>query len=194
MRMIGLTRSSAILSLFLMMACGGQESRMAYTESSAMTDVYGVGPSNICLPLGRVLLIRREGRFFALRVVRAFSNREKDAFTANFEVSALTGSKWENHIQKVEERPLHGLVHPFAFQTGITRVDFGVFALRFNGPSCVSMYQYGEEERDQGIAFAPTAWTSVSDVRVDAPQLQWYRVDLGRSLDLPLSSLTPARS
>jgi hypothetical protein len=178
-----------IMSLILAMSCGADDARTAYTERVSPRPEYGIGPSNICLPIGRILLIRRNRQIYALRVIEALTDRDRSAFAATLEVSNLMAGNWKTRIERVEERQLRGFGHPFMFQTGNVRVDFVNFALRFNGPACVSMYRYNTEEADQGIAFAPTAWKSLSDVQMSASRLTWYRVDVSRSTQSPLSSL-----
>lgn len=170
-------------------ACEGSDDRIAYVQLADVPVGYAVGPSDICLPLGRVLLVRRQERLYGLRVVKALSNRERNAFKVIFDVSSLEARGWQTRAENVEERPLRGFGHPFMFQTGETRLRVGTFALSFHGPSCVTMYEYGSEEKDQRLSFAPTAWQAFSDVDVRAAGLRWYRVDLSRSVDVPLADL-----
>jgi len=179
---------AVLVAMSFALACDGAGERIAYVQPADLPAGYGVGPSEVCLPLGRVLLVRRDGRLYGLRLIKAVSNREKSAFSAVFDVSTFTAAGWETRVQGVEERPLRGVGHPFMFQTGNTRLAFGTFVLSFHGPSCVNMSDSGSEQ-DGSASFAPTGWRSFSEVDVRAAGLRWYRVDLNRSVDVALTEL-----
>ena len=175
-------------SLFLAFSCIGKQPEIQYVENPSIRSDFGVGPSNVCLPLRRVLLIRSRGRYYAARLNQAFVSRDNSSFAAVFSVSTFADGVWTSRTQRAEERQLRGPGHPFMFQTGNTRVTFDTFTLRFNGPACVSMYQYNSAEADQGLAFAPTAWNSLPPVHLDS-SLKWYSVDLNRSIDVQVENL-----
>jgi hypothetical protein len=185
-----LLRTLTAVLLALVMSCAAENPGTSYRELVTTGPEFRIGPSNVCLPIGRILLIKSSGRLYAIRFVRALSNKEHDEFAATLELSNLMSAHWNTSTVQVEERQLRGFGHPFMFQIGNVRISLAPsLSLRYNGPSCISMYRYNTEEADQGIAFAPTAWESVSAVRMDTGRLSWYRVDLSRSVRVPLSVL-----
>jgi hypothetical protein len=144
------------------------------------------------VPAGRVLIIRGRDGLYGLRLRKSFASRTDDAYRAVFDVATWTPKGWRTTSAMVEELPLRGFGHPFAFQPGHTRLELGSLSLTFNGPNCISMYEAGSDERDDLLSFAPTAWQSFAAVDVHAAALQWYGVDPQRTIELPLAGLPGA--
>jgi hypothetical protein len=173
----------------LLVACSSENDSGHYVTNRAVPISFGIGPSNICLPIGRLLLIQTNGDRFALKIDAAYVSRSGAGYRATISVSRMTSVGWSTGVQNVNERALRGFVHPFFFQTGQVAIKLGAEALAFNGPSCVSMFPIGTGESDQGLRFAPTGWKSLNNVRWNSSELRWYRVDLDRSLSIPISRL-----
>jgi hypothetical protein len=180
---------SGALSLLFALSCSGKEPKIEYIENPAISAGFKVGPSNICLPLRRVLLVRSPTKTYAVRLDQAFVSRDGGSFAAVLSTSMFSGGHWTTKTERVEERQLRGPGHPFMFQTGNTRVTFDTLSLRFNGPGCVSMYPYNGKETDRRLTFAPTAWVSLPTGDLAYNSFHWYSVDLNRSIDIPIESL-----
>lgn len=153
--------------------------------SAPREGVFGIGPSNVCAPLRRIVLVRKARETHGIRFDEAVADRENGSYRARITIISSEQGRWvERGSQRVEERPLRGWFHPFMVQTGKTRLRVGTFDLQFNGPSCVSMYPFGMAEADHGLEFAPTNWQRPDEINAADARLHWFRVDLNRSIDV----------
>jgi hypothetical protein len=124
------------------------------------------------------MLVKKKGHIFGVRFDEASFDSQEQAYRGVAVIMNRTDTLWIERRQHFTELPLRGPMHPFMFQTGDVRMDFGPFVLSFNGPACVSMYPLGAEGGDYGFSFASTAWKRASQLNPADGGLRWYRVDL----------------
>lgn len=169
-------------------------------------DVAQVSWDGVAAPVGRLLLIRQEGRdVCAIRFLRVQRGDDKQPQTffssgdenvsAEYEWWLLRPSEADGNVRGaqngkgvVSKGPLVGLGR-LAFRTGQSFIQCGAFSLWWDYPARVRFHG-AVRQGDYGVEIAPTGWKSVSEINLMEPSLKWYRYEEMRGfMGIPLESL-----
>jgi hypothetical protein len=170
---------------------------MAETGMAASKDSKDVGspgqnvivsPNAIIMPLGNILLIRRDSDYGAIKFTKFWTGKAEQDLYATYESyyqDDKTGDFANRNVKFTKEdlhspKPSFSLFgHPFAF--GIKKeIKCGPIRLWWSGRGTVYFFERGQREGDYGIELAPTKWTDISQINVSDPRLKWYRYDANR--------------
>ncbi len=117
------------------LACGQSPTGAGSEKRSAndSTKQFVVGPSAVLMPQGMFLLVRKGSELGAIRftsIERSAEGTGKASYESYFQGDG-SGSFRAPNVRKqageIDVKPLKGF-HPFAFQTGKTRIRIGQFA------------------------------------------------------------------
>ncbi|HSS19549.1 MAG TPA: hypothetical protein VLL54_05705 [Pyrinomonadaceae bacterium] len=179
------------------LACGQSPPGDEAAKSSANqpTDKFVISPSVVVMPQGMFLLIRKGGKIGAVRFTSIEQGGTvgtgKGSYESYFQADG-SGSFRSPNVRKqtgeLNVKPLKGF-HPFAFQTGKTRVRVGEWSFECDGPGSLFMYPYGKSEKDYGYEFAPTSAQRVEEIDASDKRLKWFRYDPNTRVELPVSEL-----
>ena len=144
-----------------------------------------VSPNAIIMPLGKILLIREDSDYGAIKFIKFWTGKAEDDLYATYESyyqDDKTGVFTNKNVKFTKEelhspKPSFSLFgHPFAF--GIKEeIRCGPIRLWWSGRGTVYFFKRDQREGDYGIELAPTKWTDISQVNVSDPRLKWYRYD-----------------
>ena len=146
-----------------------------------------IGHSCIEVPLNRILLIRKDSNYFAVKFIRVWTDKDEKEKYAAYEVYFQgdgSGDFSKKNITKTEEKasqlPLKGPFRPFIYQPGNSYIKCGPFKLvwEFKKRVCFSPPDKGKGEF--GFELAPTPWTEISQVNVLDLRVRWYKYDENR--------------
>lgn len=151
----------------------GSASMVAAAEGSkplaTARSTYGITAFNICSPDDYIVLIRRaDHRVIALTFHAIKKGAEENTGTAEYSVFLLDDQNPPREKRgNVSVLGWSGF-RPLTVTRGRTSIRQFGFRLRYGYPSCIDMYGTPYE-------FAPTPWTRVEDVDMNALFLRWYR-------------------
>jgi hypothetical protein len=144
-----------------------------------------VSPNAIIMPLGKILLIRKDSDYGAIKFIKFWTGKAENDRYATYE-SYYQGDKtgdFSNKNAEFTKEELHSpnpsfslFGHPIAF--GIRDdIRCGPIRLWWFGGGTVCFWEGGQRQGDYGIELAPTKWTDISQVNVSDRRLKWYRYD-----------------
>jgi hypothetical protein len=149
-----------------------------YGDNEMLIAFDGIG-----MPLGKILLIRKDNQFCAVKFTKFWTenNRtEKYALYEAYHPKDGTTDFSETNLQISERKASYliprGPFRPLLKQYGHPRVDCGSLRLIWNYKGYVAMNE-GYESKDEGIELAPTLWTSLSEINLSDSRLMWYKYD-----------------
>jgi hypothetical protein len=157
-----------------------------------------IRPHAIIMPLGKILLIRRDSDYGSIKFTKFWTGKTEDDLYATYE-SYYPGDKtgdFTNKNAKFSKEELHSpkpsfslFGHPFAFGAK-KEIRCGPIKLWWTGRGTVYFFERYQREGDYGIEFAPTKWTDISQVNLSDPRLKWYRYDANRKdIKIPVDQL-----
>jgi hypothetical protein len=154
-----------------------------------------VGQSEVCIPKGVFLLVRKGREYGAVRFTDFEPGETANTGGATYESyyqsdgsgSFLT-AKAHKQSGRLFEKPPSGIGR-FAFRRGHWKLPVGKWSFDYHFPGCVSMYPHNAAERDYGFEFAPTAIGAIADIDVRDQRIKWFRYELNRTLTLSLADL-----
>jgi len=163
-------------------------------------EVY-VGPTGISLPYGRFLLVREDGGYCAIRLLKYWERKNgKDRYATYESFYQGDGS---GDFSKTNVKHEKGEVSDFGpgmflglFHTwgGELYLKCGSMQLRWGGTSLAAGLNFPPMDRDtktyKTTDLAPTPWTDISQVNAVDPKIWWYQRDERRwHLYIPLDEL-----
>ena len=143
-----------------------------------------IGPNAIEMPLGRILLIRKDTDYCTIKFTNFGTGITEDDLFARYEAhyqGDKTGEFLKNNVQfKIHDlsspKPKWSILgHPIF--TGDRNVLCEDIKLWWTGRGIVCFFGLGQKQGDYGIELAPTPWTDIKEVNVKDPQVKWYRYD-----------------
>ena len=155
-----------------------------------------IGKTAIVMPLGKILLVRRDSDYCAIKFSEFWTGKTEDDVYATYE-SYYQGDK-SGHFSKEKLKirkdklafPKPRGIGRFAFSFGNRNIRCGPLKLQWAGRGSVFFYAEGQKQGDYGIELAPTKWTDISQVNVFDPRLRWYRYDEKRPrVNIPVDKL-----
>lgn len=159
---------------------------------SASNNKVIVTPVAIRIPLGKILLVRRDKSYCAVKFTKFWTGKTKQDCFADY-ISYYQGDGTGDFSKKTMEVKTGNLSSPkprgvgrFAFSFGNKEVQCGPIRLFWFGDGWLNFYGEGKHEGDYGIELAPTKWTDISKVNVFDQRLTWYKYDSQRSdIEIP---------
>lgn len=155
-----------------------------------------IGKSAIVMPLGKILLVRRDSDYCAIKFMKFWAGKTEKDLYARYESYCQddkTGdfSKLNVRVRKAElSFPKPRGIGRLAFSFGNKEIDCGPVRLFWSGQGAVHFYSEGQKQADYGIELAPTKWTDILQVNVVDPRLKWYRYDENRKrMNIPADRL-----
>lgn len=160
-----------------------------------------VGPNAIHMPLGRILLVRRDSEYCAVKFDAVWTGSLiKGNLYAAYESayqSDGTGDFKKNNVQRFKGK-LRWTVGIWVGGGHRLRlferpdVQCGPIKLFWSYKTWVYFSSYSQGQGDFGIELAPTKWTDISEINVFDPRLTWYRYDENRvDKVIPIDQLWP---
>ncbi len=144
-----------------------------------------IAPNCIIMPVGRILLVRKDSDYCAIKFTEFWTGKTKEDLYAKYE-SYYQGDKtgdFSNKNIKFKKEDLSWpkaktsiFGHPWAPGTK-DEIRCGPIKLWWTGKGTVYFYKRYQPESDYGIELAPTKWTDISQVNVFDSRLKWYRYD-----------------
>lgn len=172
-----------------------QSPQVPKTQGQTPSDRVVVGPRETCIPKGLFLLVRKSGKYGAIRLLTIKPGNEPQTGAATYESYFQddgTGSFLSaNAIRKsgdLSTKPLSGIGR-FSFGGGKRKLRVGGWVFAYHFPGCVDMYPCGEVEGDYGFEFAPTSAMELAEIDVFDKRLRWFRYDLNRREYISISDL-----
>jgi hypothetical protein len=139
------------------------------------------------MSLGRVLLIRKDSQYCAVKFTEAWTGETEFDFWSNYESHYQgdgTGDFSNENVQftkgQLITRKLVGLGKMFSFPAGRQNKEIKCGPIKlFWHKGWVYFYDVGRPNAADSIIneMAPTKWTDISQVNVFDPRLKWYRND-----------------
>lgn len=165
-----------------------------------------IGKTAIVMPLGKILLVRRDSAYCAIKFIKFWSENTSEAGTVfvasgsdeyaiydSYYQGDNTGDFSKKDVQFKKEKlsfPKPRGIGRLAFSFGNKEIKCGNIGLLWSGKGSVHFYGEGQKQGDYGIELAPTEWTDISQVNVFDPRLKWYRYDENRKrVNIPVDQL-----
>jgi hypothetical protein len=149
-------------------------------------DDVGIAPNAIRVPLGAILLARRNQEYCAIKFTKFWTGETKDDEYATYE-SYYQGDKtgdFTNKNVKFKQgelsRPRLRGIGRLSFSFGTINIQCGPIKLFWSGKGWVYFFHSNQKQGDYGIELTPTKWTHISQVNVFDQRLTWYRYDENR--------------
>jgi hypothetical protein len=148
-----------------------------------LQETFSVRGLGMCAPGGYFVLVRRADDAAALKFTDVRTGSEEGTGAARYEAFfARRGVPFSSSERMRREGILsvEGWTgfHPLSRQLGNDRLKLQSIRIAYSGGSCISF--------EPGYAYAPTPWTSIDDVEMDA-HLTWYQYDRLSEMSLELS-------
>jgi hypothetical protein len=174
--------------IFFLMGESGMAASKNGKEAGDLGQSIIVSPNAVIMPLGRILLIRRDSDYGAIRFTKFWTGKTENDLYATYE-SYYPGDKtvdFANENVKFTKEELHSpkpsfslFGHPFTFGEK-KEIRCGPIKLWWTGKGTVYFFERYQREGDYGIELAPTTWTDISQINVSDSGLTWYRYDANR--------------
>jgi hypothetical protein len=195
-----ITRSRRLIIIWCLMASlqilGGEMVAASQEIRTLNPDSVGIAPNGIRVPIGIILLIRKNTEYCAIKFTKFWTGETQDDEYATYESyyqGDRTGDfKKKNTIFKQGKlsRPRLRGIGRLSFSFGTTDIQCGPIKLFWSGKGWVYFFNSSQNQGDYGIELAPSKWTDISQVNVFDSRLRWYRYDESRKdVILPVDRL-----
>ncbi len=162
-----------VIMFFLMVrgiAAGGDTGKSDQEGSKARnTEKVQISPQVLIIPLGRIVLVRKDSRYCAVKFTEAWSGETEFDNFAKYESYYQgdgTGDFWKDNVQidkaLLAARRRVGLGRLLTFPAGPenTQIKCGPVKLAWSGWGSVYFNDRTWNHGDHGIELAPTKWTN----------------------------------
>jgi len=158
-----------IAVLLLVTACSSAtEERGCFSAPEvAGPDHVTVSWGNICVPLGRFIIVKHGSFVAAIRFTSLHTSDDDHNSCARFELYEQNGR--HRRSSGTVSRLSSSGIHPFVIMHGDWRIRTGDLTLVYDGLACL--------ELPRNAQVAPTSWTKIEDVDATDPALQWFSLD-----------------
>jgi len=155
-----------------------------------------IGSNAVRIPLGRILLVRKNSTYGAVKLIRLWTGKtEKDRYAEyeSYYQGDKTGDFSNKNVQfkkgKLSFPKPHGIGR-LAFSFGNRDIQCGLIKLAWYGEQWVYFFSTNQNQGDYGIELAPTIWENISQVNVFDTRIKWYRYDSKREdIIIPIDKL-----
>lgn len=187
-----------IVAIFMMIALPQLNAAETFTSKSlddAGTERVTIGPNAIKMPLGRILLVRRNNEYGAVILT---SNAKEGSDSAKYEAYYQgdgSGDFLRSSVQlrkgDLSQSKSFGIGR-LSFDFGNQNIECGPIRLGWSSGGWIYFYSTRQKQGDYGIELAPTNWTRTSQVSSFDNRLEWFRYDSFRQeRELKLYDLHP---
>jgi hypothetical protein len=145
-----------------------------------------IAPDYVDIPLGRILLIRKEKEVCAVKFLRFWNGETAEDRYASYEAyePPKGSAAFTDPGMKIEKREASTTrprgIGPLSFNFGNTEVRCGSFRLFWKGTGGVYFHRDGRQAGDSGIGLAPTYWDDIAKVDPNDFRIIWYQYDARR--------------
>jgi hypothetical protein len=166
-------------------------------DSDAQAFTVGAG-SFIRLPLGRFLLVRKDGHIGAIRITSISPDATAQArgsewigridYESYYGISSsqLGQSGGTKHTGQLAFGRMKGLGFHYSWQPGNNKALIGSWQFGFSAPDMMFMGKY---MGDFGFEFAPTAACELRAIPISDTRLRWFHYDRNSQYKLLVSDL-----
>jgi hypothetical protein len=160
-----------------------------------------LAPNAVGMPVGRVLLIRKDSDYCAVRFTHNWTGKTEYDQHAEYESyyqGDKTGEFGKSNVKHRKEeiyytKPSFSIFgHPVRIGAKLN-IRCGPIELWWSaGPllTFVAFNRSDQKQGDYGIELAPTKWSDISEVNVFDSRLKWYRYDENRKrVNIPIDRL-----
>lgn len=163
--------------------------------SSGSDDVI-IAPNAVVMPLGRILLVRKDSKYCAVKFTKFWTGKTEEDLYASYEAYYQADNTGDFSKKNVEFKkgdlsaPKPRGIGRLAFSFGKKEIKCGSITLQWDGKGSIYFYRFDQDEGDYGIQLAPTKWIDISQVNVSDSRLKWYRYDSKRTkMTIPIDHL-----
>jgi hypothetical protein len=171
-------------------------------SSQPMDKKVSIAPNAIGVPLGNILLMRKNNVYGAVRFTQCWTGKtefEQHAEYESFYQGDKSGDFSKSNVKYRKEevfykKPSFSIFgHPISIGDK-KDIRFGPVELWWSALNCVAFVYFNRHDKKQGdyydIELAPTKWSKISEVNVFDRRLTWYRFDESRKrIAIPLDQL-----
>ena len=167
---------------------------------------FHIGKVAIVMPIGRILLVRKDSVYCAIKFLRLWSENSSEISTIfvasgsdEYAICDLyyqgdnTGDFNKKNVEYKKEELSFSKprgIGRLAFSFGNKEIKCETISLLWSGKGSVHFYGESQKQGDYGIELAPTKWTHISQVNVFDPRLKWLRYDENRKrVNIPVDDL-----
>lgn len=153
--------------------------------------------SGVDMPLGRILLIRKNSKYCAVKFTRFWTEKDGKEKFATYEVYYKEdgiGDFSNKNLKVIKEKasllPPRGPFYPLKWQPGNPEIKCRSLRLAWDYKGFVCFFERRDSPGEYGIELAPTKWADISQVNVLDTRLKWYRYDTKRKrMNIPIDQL-----
>lgn len=165
--------------LVLALSLSGKSSIAA---SVASNDKVILDQHAIKMPLNRILLIRRNNEFCAIKFIRYWKTYSWKTNKGDRRFAEYIGYYWDNDKLDIKQ---YVLKYPkligigrlsFAFDDNMF-IECNKSKLLSSGNGWVYFSPPDQPFGDYGIEFGPTIWNSIDEVNISDEHIKWFRYD-----------------
>jgi hypothetical protein len=185
-----------LLSLFFASQIAYAEQKNNYPDYLILPneDEVIIRPHLVSIPLGKILLVRKDSTYCAIKLVRiGLVNAEYVSYYQSDKSGNFNKENVEIKNGKLLAKEPVGIGR-FAFAFG-QKIDIecGPLELMWSGRRSIHFYSSSQDERRYSdIELAPTPWGDISQVNVFDPRVKWYWYDEKRKTQvIPIDKLWP---
>jgi hypothetical protein len=177
-----------------MLACG-QSTQVSAGSGRTTTDQFVVGASEVRVPKGVFLLIRKGHQIGAIRFATIEQGDTVGTGKAGYESYFQADGSGSFRSSNVRKRNGENNLKPLkvigwlAFRTGQDKIRVGDWSFPSSSPGAVSMWPYRGSLKDYGYEFAPTSARNVGEIDTSDKRLKWFRFDLDSQVTLRVADL-----
>jgi hypothetical protein len=156
-----------------------------------------IGPNGVIMPLKRILLVRKDSDYCAIKFNKFWSVKSEEDQYASYESyyqKDKTGDLSKKNVE-ITRKDLHEpkgfwlFGHPWAFNAK-QEIQCGPIKLWWTGRGTVYFFMEHQKQGDYGIELAPTKWTNISEINAFDSRIKWYRYDEKRNrINIPVDQL-----
>ncbi len=179
-----------LATMFLMTETGVAASNRSEDIRPPQADEVFIAPTGIMIPLERILLVRKESVYCAIKFIKFWEDKVKSDSYASYESyfqNDKSGNFMKENVKYRKEELLFPKAgwslfgHPVAFNAK-EEIKCGSFRLRWTGKGTVHFFAPFQKQGDYGIELAPTKWTNITQVDAFDQRLKWYKFDENRQM------------
>jgi hypothetical protein len=150
------------------------------------SDEVHIGSAYIMIPPEKILIVRKEGHYCAIKFTKLWTGKNKDDSFASYEsycqmnnTSGFSMGNIQTFKGKLSYYAPRGIGR-LSFSFGNAEIKCGSIKLISFGQGEVLFDPTGQNSYDHGIELAPTNWDNISDVDISDSRLRWYKFDSRR--------------
>jgi hypothetical protein len=143
--------------------------------------------NSVSIPVGKILLIRKESTLLALKLIHVSPCNSKADEHAQYECYSLVERKagFNNSNVKMRNGEVSSKMRGFgrlAFQFGNPEIQCGPLRLYWSGENKIVIWKESLDPTGYNIEFSPTNWDDISEIDMLDPRIRWVGYDPNRDM------------